>query len=84
MLGAAVVVHLDPSGRAPHTAVEILLDDGPIVRGMLTDGEPPALGTRMHGALVPETDGEVPETNGEGNDVVELRFEPDTTSSRET
>jgi uncharacterized OB-fold protein len=59
--------------QAPFTVASIALDDGPSIRATLTcpTDEALSVGDRVHSVLVPQG------TDGEGNETVELRFEPE-------
>jgi len=75
-LRAFATVHLHPGMggiQAPFTVASIALDDGPSIRATLTcpTDEALSVGDRVHSVLVPQG------TDGEGNETVELRFEPE-------
>ena len=74
-LAAFATVHLHPGKgiEAPFTIGVVVLDDGPAVRATLTcpTDEGLAIGDRVHSVLTPQG------TDGDGNPIVELRFEPE-------
>jgi uncharacterized OB-fold protein len=75
-LRAFATVHLHPGMggiQAPFTVASIALDDGPAVRATLTcpTDEGLSVGDRVHSVLVSQG------TDSEGNETVELRFEPE-------
>ncbi len=68
---ATVHFHQGRGIEAPFTVGTIVLDDGPVVRSLLTcrTDEGLKVGDRVRSALVPQG------TDGSGNEIVELRFE---------
>jgi uncharacterized OB-fold protein len=74
-LSAFATVHLHPGQgiQTPFTIASILLDDGPAIRATLTcpTDEGLSVGDRVHSILVSQG------ADGEGNETVELRFEPE-------
>lgn len=74
-LSAFATVHMHPGTgiEPPFTVGVVLLDDGPAVRATLTcrTDEELSIGERVHSVLVSQG------PDDDGNDVVELRFEPE-------
>jgi len=75
---ATVHLHAGKGIETPFTVGVIVLDDGPAVRATLTcrTDEGLAIGDRVQSVLVPQSRDE------EGNETVELRFEPLPRASR--
>jgi uncharacterized OB-fold protein len=70
---ATVHLHVGKGIETPFTVGVIVLDDGPAVRATLTcrTDEGLSIGERVHTVLVPQR------TDDDGNEIVELRFEPE-------
>jgi len=69
---ATVHLHMGKGIEAPFTVGVVVLDDGPAVRATLTcpTDEGLSIGDRVQSVLVSQG------TDDEGNETVELRFEP--------
>jgi uncharacterized OB-fold protein len=68
-----VHLHAGKGIEAPFTVGVVVLDDGPAVRATLTcrTDDSLSIGERVHSVLVPQG------TDDDGNEIVELRFEPE-------
>lgn len=62
---ARVHIHADPARPAPFTVGTVALDDGPVVRALLTEPMP-AAGERVRAVLVP--------VSGASSPALDLRF----------
>jgi hypothetical protein len=69
LASAPVHLHAGKNREAPFTVVSVALDDGPIVRTLLADGDVPPAGVRMMTTLVDVRD-------AEGAERLDLRFTP--------
>ena len=65
---ATVHRHHHPRPETPFTVVTVVLDDQVTLKGVLADGDPVAIGSRVEGVTVPWA------TDDDGTEVVDLRF----------